>query len=349
MLSGLTSQWGNFIAKKTATADNGAGAVPEQQSAQPSETPPAPAPTTADVNQDQGSAVTADASNANPANILSSVRNHMPSFSSWLGGAKKPEEEGAPSASPPPSAGPTATSPKDKVKGEEDDSSATGGADSDEQQVSEEEAAAAAAGATGAAAAGLDKVKNLGSFLFSSIKGAGQKIKETSILGEFQREHDSFLKSKSKQSDNALAPWVGHPKEDELKDEIMSLSNDRRNFVRSPPQGVNFAWDWNDAAPIAKAMLKDDPKLETMRYQLVPKVITEENFWRNYFYRVQLLKESMDDSIPKKRRGSSSEEDGDGEDADLEKELNEELKSFEVVGGDSKHDEKEIDSLLDLK
>jgi hypothetical protein len=33
----------------------------------------------------------------------------------------------------------------------------------------------------------------------------------------------------------------------------------------------------------------------------------------------------------------------------LEKELNEELKSFEVVGGDSKHDEKEIDSLLDLK
>ena len=56
-----------------------------------------------------------------------------------------------------------------------------------------------------------------------------------------------------------------------------------------------------------------------------------------------------DDTKPQKRRGSSSDEDAEGADADLEKELNEELKSFEVVGGDSKHDEKEIDSLLDLK
>lgn len=45
--------------------------------------------------------------------------------------------------------------------------------------------------------------------------------------------------------------------------------------------------------PVAKAILKEDPNLEKMRYELVPKVISEENFWRNYFYRVMLLKESL--------------------------------------------------------
>jgi hypothetical protein len=41
-----------------------------------------------------------------------------------------------------------------------------------QQQVSEGEEAAAAG-------AGMEKVKNLGNLLFSTIKGAGQKIKDT--------------------------------------------------------------------------------------------------------------------------------------------------------------------------
>lgn len=45
--------------------------------------------------------------------------------------------------------------------------------------------------------------------------------------------------------------------------------------------------------PVAKAILKEDPNLEKMRYELVPKMVSEENFWRNYFYRVMLLKGSL--------------------------------------------------------
>lgn len=98
---------------------------------------------------------------------------------------------------------------------------------------------------------GLEKVKNLGNFLFSTIKGAGQKIKDTvswidltlilipihssnltvtivsnfqNILSEFQREHDSFLKSKMGKTE-AISPWIGHPKEEALKEEILSLSS----------------------------------------------------------------------------------------------------------------------------
>jgi len=154
------------------------------------------------------------------------------------------------------------------------------------------------------------------------------------------------MKSKSGKNE-AIAPWIGHPKEEALKEEILSLSNDRRNFVRSPPAGVSFTWDWEEMAPVAKAILKEDPNLEAMRYELVPKKITEEHFWRNYFYRVSLLKDSMSDDEPKTRPGAAIESDDDA----IERELNEELRTFEVVGGNpvSAIDEKEFDALLDLK
>jgi len=43
------------------------------------------------------------------------------------------------------------------------------------------------------------------------------------ILAEFQKEHDSFLKARGVKGEG-VAPWVGHPKEEALKEEILSLS-----------------------------------------------------------------------------------------------------------------------------
>jgi len=37
----------------------------------------------------------------------------------------------------------------------------------------------------------------------------------------------------------------------------------------------------------------EDPNLRKMRYQLVPKQLTEFRFWRNYFYLVALIKQSV--------------------------------------------------------
>ncbi|CAF1561083.1 unnamed protein product, partial [Adineta steineri] len=44
--------------------------------------------------------------------------------------------------------------------------------------------------------------------------------------------------------------------------------------------------------PIALATLDVDENLKQMRFDLVPKQINEESFWRNYFYRVSLVKNS---------------------------------------------------------
>ncbi|CAG5056953.1 unnamed protein product [Parnassius apollo] len=235
--------------------------------------------------------------------------------------------------------------------------------------------------------------KSLGNFLYSAVNKAGAKVseagakikktvEENSILGEFNREQDAFIKGQdSRGGGAAVAPWVGAPNEAALKEECLSLSTDRRNFVRAPPAGVEFEFDYDKMYPVAVAIMSEDPNLETMRFDLVPKVITEENFWRNYFYRLSLIcqaneadaaavrQPSADDSQDQKlaserliSKEKSSQEsidnakerikslkvDRENDDEQWEKELEAELKEYEVVAektGDDKW-EKECEDLL---
>ncbi|OXU28204.1 hypothetical protein TSAR_008337, partial [Trichomalopsis sarcophagae] len=112
------------------------------------------------------------------------------------------------------------------------------------------------------------------------------------LIADLNKEQEAFIAGKPGEKGEAVAPWIGAPNEDALREECLALSTDRRNFVRAPPPGVDFAWDFEAVQPMAQATLALDPNLETMRFELVPKVISEENFWRNYFYRVSLLRQS---------------------------------------------------------
>ncbi|XP_068218939.1 synapse-associated protein of 47 kDa-like isoform X9 [Palaemon carinicauda] len=209
--------------------------------------------------------------------------------------------------------------------------------------------------------------KSVGSFFstaFSkagaSVKEAGSKIKESveknTLLTEFNKEQEAFIKAKGGKGGEALPPWVGYPDEDSLKEEILALSTDRRNFVRSPPTGVSFEFDLEAFLPVAQATLAADPNLEKMRFELVPKAINEEAFWRNYFYRVGLIRQSTElSSLEREGVDASSKSAADGDkEEDWEKELREELGEalgeYEVVGGAGKDNEKweeEIQNMID--
>ncbi|XP_032522746.1 synapse-associated protein of 47 kDa isoform X7 [Danaus plexippus] len=162
--------------------------------------------------------------------------------------------------------------------------------------------------------------KSLGSFLYSAVNKAGAKVseasakikktvEENSILGEFNREQDAFIKGQEKGGAAAVAPWVGAPNEAALKEECLSLSTDRRNFVRAPPAGVDFDFDYDKMYPVAVAIMGEDPNLEKMRFELVPKVITEENFWRNYFYRVSLICQANEADAGRQSSADDSQDD----------------------------------------
>ncbi|XP_069965283.1 synapse-associated protein of 47 kDa isoform X11 [Bactrocera oleae] len=176
------------------------------------------------------------------------------------------------------------------------------------------------------------QAKHFGSFLSSAINKAGAKIKETvkenPILESFNKEQEAFIKSQGG-ADSGGAPWIGHANEAKIKEEILGLSQDRRNFVRAPPAGVDFDFNYDTAYPTAIAIMAEDKALETMRFELVPKIITEENFWRNYFYRVSLIIQAAElgtlgaDGVGQASSGEDEEQ--------WEKDLEAELKDYEVV------------------
>ncbi|GBM70629.1 Synapse-associated protein 1 [Araneus ventricosus] len=129
--------------------------------------------------------------------------------------------------------------------------------------------------------------------LTETAKQLKTTVEENSILGDFNKEQEAFVTSKNSGSkDEAPPPWAGTEDEENVKQQILSLSADKRNFLRNPPTGVMFDFNFDSMYPVAESMLKEDPALEKMRFEIVPKLINEENFWRNYFYRVQLVKNS---------------------------------------------------------
>ncbi|XP_017775752.1 PREDICTED: synapse-associated protein of 47 kDa isoform X2 [Nicrophorus vespilloides] len=243
--------------------------------------------------------------------MFSNVKNQIEGIGGWLGSsipklrkgegeAQQPAQEDVPTASD--------VSLADNSKGfaaqktdDDDNSSATGGADSGPGSAADSPVEEVKEGQFGnVQSKALAGAKSFGSFIYSAVNKAGKtvseasaKIKETveknTILGDFNKEQEAFSKNQTGGSSNALPPWNGCANEEALKEECLTLSTDKRNFVRSPPAGVDFHFDYDISYPVAMAIMEMDPNLEKMRYDLVPKLITEENFWRNYFYRVSLI------------------------------------------------------------
>ncbi|XP_056133082.1 synapse-associated protein 1-like isoform X2 [Lampris incognitus] len=130
-------------------------------------------------------------------------------------------------------------------------------------------------------------------FKKSVEEGKIDGLLDKTILGDFQKEQEKFVQEKNaKRIDAAVPPWVGHNEEETIQQQILALSADKRNFLRDPPAGVQFHFDFEQMYPVALVMLEEDELLSRMRFHLVPKQVKEETFWKNYFYRVSLIKQS---------------------------------------------------------
>jgi len=169
----------------------------------------------------------------------------------------------------------------------------------------------------------IDSAKNFGNFMVSFANKASTKVIETAkqinlptnLLSDFTKEQQEFIKEHGGNiAVGAEPPWVDCEDEENMKEQILSLSQDKRNFVRAPPSGVQFDFDLQQQLPICLVLLKEDANLNKMRYEIVPKLVNEESFWRNYFYRVSLIKNNSINNPNCKGRQSSSEEEYEGPD-----------------------------------
>jgi len=120
-----------------------------------------------------------------------------------------------------------------------------------------------------------------------------ETVYKAPMIADFNKEQEDFIRTKS-DKELPSAPWAGYQNENELRDKILALSDDKRNVLRAPPSGVNFDFEYSNVTSPALMLLEVDPKLKQLRYELVPKVIKEDEFWKNYFYRVSLIKQSFE-------------------------------------------------------
>jgi hypothetical protein len=65
------------------------------------------------------------------------------------------------------------------------------------------------------------------STVLKSAQQLKQVVEETSILGNFTKEHDKFLiekRTQQRREEAAVPPWVGYKEEEEMKKQILALS-----------------------------------------------------------------------------------------------------------------------------
>ncbi|CAH6780076.1 synapse-associated protein 1 [Phodopus roborovskii] len=185
----------------------------------------------------------------------------------------------------------------------------------------------------------LHQAKGLGNYLINFASAATKKITESvaetaqtikksveegkidgiiekTIIGDFQKEQKKFVEEQNtKKSEAAVPPWVDSHDEETIQQQILALSADKRNFLRDPPAGVHFNFDFDQMYPVALVMLQEDELLSKMRFALVPKLVKEEVFWRNYFYRISLIKQSAQlTALAAQQQASGKEEKSSRED-----------------------------------
>lgn len=94
-----------------------------------------------------------------------------------------------------------------------------------------------------------------------------------------------------------LPPWVPSTEaeklnEQEFQEAILKLSATAANLIAPHPlhDDPEFCFDWVEHRPFAEAAYSGDKRLFRLLPKLVPKRISEEDFWRNYFSHVFAVK-----------------------------------------------------------
>ena len=91
-------------------------------------------------------------------------------------------------------------------------------------------------------------------------------------------------------------PWEECPVEEarQLTKDVYALGVDEEALLRQKEElEYEFDFDIDHYIILAQIMLKLDLNLKKIRHELVPEMITEEDFWRNYFYKIELRKKEL--------------------------------------------------------
>ncbi|KFD46344.1 hypothetical protein M514_12760 [Trichuris suis] len=187
------------------------------------------------------------------------------------------------------------------------------------------------------------------------IKGTENVLWTKTALSKFLLEQQKFIEQQSAEQivAQAVPPWTGCKDEYSIKRQCLSLSSVEDNLLREPPAGCDFSFDFSSYLPQAVGALEADPNLQQLRFTLVPKKISEETFWRNYFFRVSLIRKAAErEDIPAGERSDVEESNipySSG--GDWESQLLTDLDEYELVAAQNSQENQkwieEIEKALD--
>ncbi|CAI4230105.1 unnamed protein product [Auanema sp. JU1783] len=138
----------------------------------------------------------------------------------------------------------------------------------------------------------FDYAKESTAIAGKSLEVVKNAVEKHTFIGDFNSELASFERElEDKKQTSVRIPWEGLSDEGLAKKQMLSLSLDSHNFLRESPGDSEFSLEEQEA--IAAVLIKEDPNLNKIRFQLVPKQLSEAKFWKNYFYRVSLIRQSL--------------------------------------------------------
>ena len=111
-----------------------------------------------------------------------------------------------------------------------------------------------------------------------------ETVYKAPLIADFNKEQEEFIRTKG-DKEIPSAPWAGYQNEEELKEKIFALSDDKRNVLRAPPSGVNFDFEYSNVATPALLLLEADPKLKQLRLERILTDLINGQFYAISFYR----------------------------------------------------------------
>ncbi len=94
-----------------------------------------------------------------------------------------------------------------------------------------------------------------------------------------------------------VLPWAEHMGTEtaqELQKLVFGLAADQVALLSTAKeQQFEFEFDLDRHILVAQALLKIDSNLAPKRHELVPDLVEEEEFWRNYFYKIETFKQQL--------------------------------------------------------
>jgi len=112
---------------------------------------------------------------------------------------------------------------------------------------------------------------------------------DNSVFENLTKQQEQFKESLNDNVENDIPlPWEDFPNPEVVKQRFVELSKNPEIFLQDAPVGIDEVDI--EYGPTAKKLLANDENLKKLRYELVPKKLSEEKFWHNYLYRVSLLR-----------------------------------------------------------